>query len=311
MLRFFALGSVGALAVSAPADAPLLEQLRKTRSIFPSLQADYQEVIDVTEQSSPEPGASGVGFQDSKRLLKCTIDSTSFGCTPFESGSTAAASSSYYQSGKYFSTSSAGTKGAYGKRSGPEIAPIASGFCIFSEDFLEVCRTRRVESASPNSLHLVYSEDGEFEVSFATGERGTYISKIVGGSKSRSNKQVLETTEWMSFGKVQIPKQVRLTFEEGGAVTQIRKYSLVTQTVKEITPLAWKWKEGAIIQDNDTQAVYIAKNGELVPDPVFMKPAALKISLQRARLPLGLVLIGIWTAWRLRLKSTNKTVKAS
>jgi hypothetical protein len=104
MLRLFTICSVAAFAVLASADAPLLEQLRKTRSIFPSIQADYQEAIDVTEGSSPEPGASGVGFQDSKRLLKCTIDSKSFGCTPFESGSTAADSSSYYQSGKYFST---------------------------------------------------------------------------------------------------------------------------------------------------------------------------------------------------------------
>jgi len=311
MLRLFALCSIGAFAALASADAPLLEQLRKTRSIFPSIQADYQEVIDVTEGSSPEPGASGVGFQDSIRLLKCTIDSKSFGCTPFESGSTAADSASYYQSGKYFSTSSAGTKGAYGKRSGPEITPLALGFCIFSEDFLEVCKTRLVEPSSSNSLHLVYSEDGEFEVTFTTGERGTYISKIVGGSKSRNNKQILETTEWMSLGKVQIPKQVRLTFKEGEAITQVRQYSLVTQTVKETAPVAWKWKEGAIIQDNDTQAVYIAKNGELVPDPVFMKPAAWKISLQRAILPLCLVLIGVWTAWRLRLKSTNKADKDS
>jgi len=58
MLRFFALGSVGALAVSAPADAPLLEQLRKTRSIFPSLQENIFQLVPLEQKELTESEAA-------------------------------------------------------------------------------------------------------------------------------------------------------------------------------------------------------------------------------------------------------------
>ncbi|MCC7230327.1 MAG: hypothetical protein IT203_08015 [Fimbriimonadaceae bacterium] len=52
---------------------------------------------------------------------------------------------------------------------------------------------------------------------------------------------------------------------------QTRTYILKNLETKQTGALTWKWKEGAIIKDENTMKKYVVRNGQLVIDPRLLK----------------------------------------
>lgn len=301
----FALFCLCSACLSQADDGQLAKGLEATRSSIPPIAAEYTEEVSVT---NPDKSGIGVGHQDSKSTLTCAIDALSSSKTigEYSIGDHKIGEEKYFTGNKgFYEAHSDSTQGRFGSRPSGFINPISVGFDFISEPMVSILKTKPVQLIDSDNVDIQYNEDGKFRCTFVRFGTQLFVSKIDGGSARLGNRQVIETESWMEVKNTHIPRVSSITFYENGSITQVRKYTFVKLLPELMKPLEWKWKEGAIVKNADTQKVYVVKDGQLVLDPRFMKAEAASITLRRVLFILCGVGVAAWVAFRIKMRSKN------
>lgn len=294
----------------------VLDDWQSSRLRISPFAAEYREVIEASGEQEAVQGTTSWGAGNSTHDYFCWVGpKASFTSQkpetlslPGSNEKTLWAHQVYFENGVYRGAVGDGLQGYYGKRP-PEVMNVAScAYEVFTAGIDELYKYGKPTVTGPLTVSI-RRPTTVMELGFRRFGDQLCLERIE-GPLSATAYYTHVVNEWIEFRGSHYPKVVTQQFARNGEVFQTRSYRLLKVLPEKSAGVDWKWSEGAIVKDTDTQKVYFVRNGSLVLDARFNSEPSYALSITNIIILIGFAVLGVAGLMWLRNRSQN-TVKLS